>query len=136
VPPEFVVQRSDNANPPALLLTVERILRKMEHRKQLWNQIGSSTLNNLYERLRVWVQWYLDSQQGAVDGSFRWRGRDENARSELIPKTLTSGLDDYPRPSHPTDSERHVDLRCWIALAARVCFHFYTSVCYFCLSVI
>ena len=68
-------------------------------------------LHRFWSRLVTWYNWFDNSQDGDIPGTFRWRGRNPNAVNELNPKTLTSGLDDFPRASHPTDDERHVDLR-------------------------
>lgn len=78
------------------------------------------------QRLEKWYEWYNRTQSGPVPLSFRWRGRNATSILELNPKTLTSGLDDYPRASHPTDSERHLDLRCWMTLASSVIGKLYT----------
>lgn len=117
VPAEFVVQFNENANPPALFLPLRRIIS---------NLIASNSsqdrqyLRTLFPRLRAWYGWFNRTQSGVVSSSYRWRGRNATTVKELNPKTLTSGLDDYPRASHPTDDERHVDLRCWMAVASGV----------------
>ena len=64
-------------------------------------------------RLEMWVQWLLGSQQGPVQGSFRWRGRDDG-REKLLATTFASGLDDYPRASEPGEV-RTRDERDWTA---------------------
>ncbi|KAM6345980.1 mannosyl-oligosaccharide glucosidase [Podargus strigoides] len=110
VPPEFVLQHSETANPPTLLLALQRLLP----------DAPQPYLRRLFPRLRAWYDWYNRTQAGPLPLTFRWRGRDPQPELFLNPKTLASGLDDYPRASHPSAHERHLDLRCWMALAARV----------------
>ncbi|XP_074086113.1 mannosyl-oligosaccharide glucosidase [Macrotis lagotis] len=113
VPPPFLVQRAAHANPPSLLLPVMRMLDG-----------GDATdldfLRIAFPRLQAWFTWLQQSQAGPLPLSYRWRGRDQAAASLLNPKTLPSGLDDYPRASHPSPHERHLDLRCWVAFGASV----------------
>ncbi|XP_026480750.1 mannosyl-oligosaccharide glucosidase isoform X1 [Ctenocephalides felis] len=118
VPDEFVTQRNTNANPPTFFLTLKSILEN--YSEKLIEDSRLQRLERLYPRLQAWFNWFNTTQKGEMSGSYRWRGRDSNTRKELNPKTLTSGLDDYPRASHPDDTERHLDLRCWLALASSV----------------
>ena len=115
VPSEFVVQRNENANPPTLLLPLKKLIDSMVNGT---DEKDRNFLKSVYPRLQAWYQWYSTTQTGPLHSTYRWRGRDSKTNKELNPKTLTSGLDDYPRASHPTDSEYHVDLRCWMALAS------------------
>lgn len=117
VPSEFVIQFNDFANPPALFLPLRRIVRNLISSKDSKDR---HFLRALYPRLRSWYSWFNRTQAGTVPSSYRWRGRNATTNYELNPKTLTSGLDDYPRSSHPTDDERHVDLRCWMAFASGI----------------
>lgn len=117
VPEEFVTQINTNANPPVFYLTLDFMLR---HKQQELLKDHYQLLEKLYPRLQAWFSWFNTTQIGDLAGTYRWRGRNATTNRELNPKTLTSGLDDYPRASHPNIDERHVDLRCWIAFAARV----------------
>ncbi|VVC45722.1 Hypothetical protein CINCED_3A016332 [Cinara cedri] len=169
VPEEFVVQSSRAANPPALLLTVDLLLKQIKQKQQSISNTNNNndkfnidkidnTLRRLYPRLKAWYNWFNRTQRAInswtkklklpMDSDdlrlakkfvgYRWRGRDSITNKELNPKTLTSGMDDYPRSSHPVNdngssnlplenlmndfdvSERHVDLHCWMAHGARI----------------
>ncbi|XP_063781783.1 mannosyl-oligosaccharide glucosidase [Pseudophryne corroboree] len=115
VPAEFVVQWDENANPPTLFLALRQLLSSPDSASQ-----GLPFLRRAFPRLQTWYNWFNATQNGPLPYTYRWRGRDRDTLLFLNPKTLTSGLDDYPRASHPSDEERHVDLRCWMALASEV----------------
>jgi len=117
VPPEFVVQNVEFANPPTLLFPIRRLLHHYQKTKA---PEDAEFFRQIFPRLQVWYSWYNSTQSGSLPTTYRWRGRDPATNLELNPKTLTSGLDDYPRASHPSNSERHIDLRCWMAEASRI----------------
>ncbi|KRX98514.1 putative mannosyl-oligosaccharide glucosidase [Trichinella pseudospiralis] len=115
VPAEFLTQRNLYANPPMFFYLIKSTLKN--------NKLSTDSkeiLSRMYPRLRLWYNWLNKSQSGVQPGTYRWRGRNATTDLELNPKTLPSGLDDYPRASHPSDEEYHVDLFSWMALSADV----------------
>lgn len=113
VPNEFVVQNVNVANPPTFFLLIDSILdHQTEDDKEYFNR--------MYDKLTVWYDWFNKSQIGYKPGSYRWRGRNPKIQTELNVKTLSSGLDDYPRASRPTDQELHLDLFSWMTYATSV----------------
>ncbi|CAF0833560.1 unnamed protein product [Brachionus calyciflorus] len=126
VPSEFWIQNNQYANPPTLFLPLSQVIHRVNQRVQNTDEKSHENnpdfvyLKKIYNRLNHWYDWFNQTQIGKVPFTYRWRGRVSDSKSELNPKTLTSGLDDYPRASHPNDQERHLDLRCWMTLASKV----------------
>ncbi|KAK6930839.1 Glycosyl hydrolase family 63, N-terminal [Dillenia turbinata] len=120
VPDEFVLQHPTNGNPPTLFLAVRDLISGIKQQKFSATESKeiSSFLERASVRLDAWFQWFNTSQSGKDASSYFWHGRDKVTTRELNPKTLSSGLDDYPRASHPSEEEHHLDLRCWMLLAA------------------
>jgi len=115
VPAEFIPQVMDNANPPTFFLAIDELLQNTDLADDV------HLLSQIFNRLDRWFQWMYNSQQSTHDpNNFYWKGRSKNEDArELNPKTLTSGLDDYPRSTHPDHLERHIDMRCWLAFASK-----------------
>lgn len=120
VPEEFVLQHPTNGNPPTLFLVLRDLVSSIKTGKVTATESSeiSSFLDGAFVRLDAWFNWFNTSQLGGVPTSYFWHGRDKLTIRELNPKTLMSGLDDYPRASNPSEDERHLDLRCWMLIAA------------------
>ena len=124
VPDEFVRQHRKHANPPTLLLRLQQTLDRDAARgadgaaaaeREEWERLA----RRLWPKLEAWYAWWLRTQAGAEPHTFRWRGRD-SGDGKLNAMTLSSGLDDYPRATTPSATERHVDLLCWVAFFSRL----------------
>lgn len=117
VPTEFLVQYTEHANPPSLLLCLEKMIEK-----GVQDEKDVQFIKLVYPFIERWYRWFLTTQAGprVDDGTtFRWRGRRVDD-GKLIANTLSSGLDDYPRASFPTTREMHVDLLCWMIRASDI----------------
>ncbi|CAB4480583.1 glycoside hydrolase [Rhizophagus irregularis] len=90
-------------------------------RFMLDKKLANDFLKEIYPKLKLNYKWFRRTQWGEVKEwgrrarsreAYRWRGRTPG-------HTLTSGLDDYPRPTPPHPAELHVDLMCWVGFMAR-----------------
>lgn len=143
VPEEFQVQYPHYANPPTLFLIIESFTTalRQKHGKLATGmeaapqsgiplgqahladaKLGADYLAEIYPLLRRHYEWFRKTQRGDVRSydreafsareAYRWRGRSET-------HCLTSGLDDYPRPSPPHPGELHVDLISWVGFMTK-----------------
>lgn len=116
VPEEFQVQYPDYANPPTMLMMLAQVSSVKPSPESI------KLLKDVYPALKQHFKWFRTSQQGDIVGydreppsireGYRWRGRTPT-------HVLTSGFDDYPRASEPSDGELHVDLLSWVGAMAR-----------------
>ena len=142
VPPEFQVQYPHYANPPTLFLIIEGFMERWSKAKgaaksnkenldlgaDLYNahinnpELGEDFLRRIYPLLKRQYEWFRSTQRGEIKAydreatsskeAYRWKGRTET-------HCLTSGIDDYPRPSPPHPGELHVDLMAWVGLMTK-----------------
>ena len=144
VPPEFQTQNKTYANPPIMYMVVEMIFERLSglraylgkasqyiesapgEPKQLSEQ-ALMLLQRLYNSMRLNYAWFRRTQIGSLEHyhiqhldehynfteGYRWRGR-------TATHILTSGFDDYPRATTPSNNELHLDALCWVNMMAKV----------------
>eukprot|EP01060_Flectonema_neradi_P036781 TRINITY_DN718_c6_g3_i1.p1 TRINITY_DN718_c6_g3~~TRINITY_DN718_c6_g3_i1.p1 ORF type:complete len:1071 (+),score=233.34 TRINITY_DN718_c6_g3_i1:51-3215(+) len=145
IPNKFIAQFPGIANPPTLLSLVARQLLTKSDFQSGCNkdrQLTVGCYQALYDAdelrhillpyLENWSKWIIDSQEANTaayfetgievgeerpeTGLYCWRGRNHEDE-RLVPMTLGSGLDDYPRSYWPSRHEAHLDLASWVAAA-------------------
>ncbi|KAJ8335799.1 hypothetical protein SKAU_G00391410 [Synaphobranchus kaupii] len=120
VPAEFVVQRNENANPPTALPGPAGAGGAAGDRALRPRPPPCPFLRRLFPRLQTCLSGTTPPRRDPCPTLIAGAAGTRTTNLFLNPKTLTSGLDDYPRASHPSADERHVDLHCWMALASGI----------------
>jgi mannosyl-oligosaccharide glucosidase len=130
IPPEYVTQYLDNANPPTLFLVVQAFVERLSgkvpysgapsrHLKD--GAAGNAFVKTVYPKLKKHYEWFCRTQAGNLtkyqgpssnfNQGYRWQDRTPQ-------HLLTSGLDDYPRAQSPYLEDLHVDALCWVGSMA------------------
>ncbi|KAE9547251.1 hypothetical protein FO519_009536, partial [Halicephalobus sp. NKZ332] len=113
--PPLLFEDSTVANPPMFIYLMQKLMAD----NNVMNSYEDRILK-IYPRLKLLYIWMKDIQKGPIEGSFQWQGRNATSDLELNPGTTPSGLDDYPRASHPSKDEYHLDIKCWMAMSSTV----------------
>ncbi|KAK3082600.1 hypothetical protein FSP39_000227 [Pinctada imbricata] len=117
VPKHYHNHITNIANPPTFLFPLLHIAKKLAFK----DESSSNFLKVMFSKVARWFDWFINSQAGYHQFSYRWRGRDHLMNKMQKNKmTMSSGIDDYPRSKIVDRYERHLDLRCWIAFAANI----------------
>lgn len=121
VPSQFIVQSKDIANPPSLLLLVDKLLGQIQDLPPELQETSKEykVLKKNYKKLINWMNWLRNTQQN-LEGLPMWKGRTAG-------HNLASGLDDYPRGLQVSENERHLDLYMWLLMFHKTMINLATS---------
>ncbi|KAK5583883.1 hypothetical protein RB653_005487 [Dictyostelium firmibasis] len=146
VPEEFRLQLPNIANPPSIILVINKLLEisqaykeRTTHRKtedddydgvEKLKMSMMRDLSIIIENNKEYdsIQRFLHSALPRLERFYQyyWNTQSSNLvensfrwRGRKINHTLASGLDDYPRASQPSTSEIHIDLNSWVAFFAK-----------------
>ncbi|KAI9287289.1 glycoside hydrolase [Umbelopsis sp. AD052] len=148
VPQEFQTQFPHYANPPTLLLAVQKFIDRLEQHTSAHMQMSDEPVQNrmkvsalddpellpnlhlenpalatqwlttVYPKLRLNWEWFRKTQKGHKPSN--GNGEVYRWRGRTENHTLTSGFDDYPRAEPPSTSELHIDLISWMGFSTRL----------------